>query len=53
MDEVVAQAKALAQAEGKDGDETEALTDSAADLKTHVQRMLRVHNVEYTGRKDS
>jgi hypothetical protein len=53
LDEVVAQAKALAQAEGKDGDETEQLTDSAADLKVHVQRMLRIHNVEYAGRRDS
>jgi hypothetical protein len=53
LDEVVAQAKAVAQAEGKETDETEQLTDSAADLKVHVQRMLRVHNVEYAGRRDS
>jgi hypothetical protein len=53
LDEVVAQAKALAQAEGKETDETEQLTDSAADLKVHVQRMLRIHNVEYAGRRDS
>ena len=55
MDEVVAEAKALSQAQGSDGSATEDLTDSAQDLKVHVQRMLRVQNIEYNGRsgKDS
>ena len=52
LDEVVAQSKALSQAQGKGADETEELTDSAEDLKVHVQRMLRVHNVEYSGRRE-
>jgi hypothetical protein len=53
LDEVVAQSKALSQSQGKGADEAEQLTDSAADLKVHVQRMLRVHNVDYAGRRDS
>ena len=51
-DEVVAQARAMAEARGGDEDAVEDLTDSAEDLKVHVQRMLRVHNVEYAGRRD-
>jgi hypothetical protein len=52
LDEVVAQAAALAQARGGETDSVEDLTDSAEDLKLHVQRMLRVHNVEYGGRRE-
>lgn len=50
-DEVLAQAAALAQARGTGEGEVEDLTDSAEDLKVHVQRMLRVHDVEYAGRR--
>lgn len=49
-DEVVAQATALAQSRG-DEDAVEDLTESAEDLKVHVQRMLRVHNLEYAGQR--
>ena len=50
-DEVIAQANALAEATGKDGEqEVEDLVEAADDLKVHVQRMLRVHNIEYGGR---
>ena len=52
LDEVVAQANALTEARGGDGEAVEDLVDSAEDLKVHVQRMLRVHNVEYAGRRD-
>jgi hypothetical protein len=52
LDEVMAQAKALQQAKGSDESEIESLTESADDLKLHVQRMLRVHNVEYEGRRE-
>jgi len=53
LDEVVAQANALAQARGDNNRETvEDLTESADDLKLHVQRMLRVHDVDYAGRRD-
>ena len=50
-DEVVAQANALAEASGAEAESLEDLTDSAEDLKVHVQRMLRVHNVDYVGRR--
>lgn len=51
-DEVLAQAAALAEARGEGEEVVEDLTDSAEDLKVHVQRMLRVHNLEYTGRRE-
>lgn len=49
-DEVVAQSKALAQAVGSEEELVEELVESAEDLKLHVQRMLRVHDIEYRGR---
>jgi hypothetical protein len=49
-DEIVAQAKALGQSTEKGASETEDLVDAAADLKVHVQRMLRVHDIEYRGK---
>lgn len=53
-DEVIAQAGALAEASGKDGgQEVEDLVEAADDLKVHVQRMLRVHNIEYKGRREA
>ena len=50
-DEVMAQANALAEASGSEEREIEDLVESADDLKLHVQRMLRVLNVEYKGRR--
>jgi hypothetical protein len=50
-DEVVAQAKTLAQATGSDESGVEEVIESAEDLKVHVQRMLRVHDIEYRGRQ--
>ena len=46
-DEITAGAKALAQASGANGDEFEELAESADDLRMHVRRMLRAHDVEY------
>lgn len=46
-DEVVAGAKALAQASGAEEAEFEELTEAADDLRMHVRRMLRAHDVEY------
>lgn len=51
LDEIIAQANALAQARGTGEEDVEDLTDAADDLKLHVQRMLRVHDVEYAGRR--
>ena len=51
-DEVMAQARALAAATGGDEEEVEDLVDGADDLKVHVQRMLRVHDVNYEGRRE-
>lgn len=50
-DEVMAQARALAAATGGEEEEVEDLLDGADDLKVHVQRMLRVHDVNYDGRR--
>jgi hypothetical protein len=50
-DEVAAQATALGQSTEKGAAETEELVDGAQDLKVHVQRMLRVHDIEYRGRQ--
>lgn len=51
-DEVIAQSNALAQALGSEEEVVEELVESAEDLKLHVQRMLRVHDIEYRGRGD-
>ena len=51
-DEVMAQARALAASTGGDEEEVEDLLDGAEDLKVHVQRMLRVHDVNYDGRRE-
>jgi hypothetical protein len=45
-DEVMIQAKALTEATGADEAELEELVESADDLRTHVRRMLRMHEVE-------
>ena len=45
-DEVMIQAKALVRATGSDEEEVEQLVESADDLRTHVRRMLRMHEVE-------
>jgi hypothetical protein len=45
-DEVMVQAKALTEATGADEAELEELVESADDLRTHVRRMLRMHEVE-------
>ena len=52
-DEVEAQAKALVEATGADEEEVEEIVDAAEDLKVHVQRMLRVHEVNYEGRREA
>jgi hypothetical protein len=52
-DELMAQARALAAATGGDEEEVEDLLDGADDLKVHVQRMLRVHDVNYEGRREA
>ena len=49
-DEVIAQANALAEASGGEENQVEDLLEAADDLKVHVQRMLRVHDIEYGGR---
>ena len=46
-DEVRAGAKALAEASGADAVEFEEITDAAEDLRMHIRRMLRAHDVEY------
>jgi hypothetical protein len=51
-DEVIAQANALAESTGGEEREVEDLVEAADDLKVHVQRMLRVHDVEYKGRRE-
>jgi hypothetical protein len=52
LDEVMAQANALGQARGTDDESVEDLVESSEDLKLHVQRMLRVHDIEYAGRRE-
>ena len=52
LDEVTAQANALGAARGTGEEGIEDLTESADDLKLHVQRMLRVHDVDYAGRRE-
>jgi hypothetical protein len=52
LDEVTAQAKALGEARGTGEESVEDLVDSAEDLKLHVQRMLRVHEIDYPGRRE-
>jgi ribosomal protein S15P/S13E len=51
LEEVMAQARAFAEATGSDEEEVEDLIESADDLKVHVQRMLRMHNIEYKGQR--
>ena len=46
-DEVTAGAKALAQATGADETEFEEITEAAEDLRMHIRRMLRAHDVDY------
>jgi hypothetical protein len=46
-DEVKAGAKALAQASGAEESEFDELTEAADDLRMHIRRMLRAHDVEY------
>lgn len=49
--EVIDQAKALQQACGADREEFDGVIDAAQDLRDHLQRMLRVHNVQYDGKR--
>ena len=46
-DQVVAGGKAVAQAAGVDQAEFEDVVDAAGDLRMHIRRMLRAHDVEY------
>ena len=46
-DQVVAGGKAVAQAAGVDEVEFEDVVDAAGDLRMHIRRMLRAHDVEY------
>jgi hypothetical protein len=46
-DEVSAGGKAVARAAGADEAEFEEVVDAADDLRMHIRRMLRAHDVEY------
>ena len=46
-DEVAAGGRAVARAAGADESEFEELIDAAEDLRMHIRRMLRAHDVEY------
>lgn len=46
-DEVAAGARAVAEASGSDEAEVEDLVNDAEDLRMHIRRMLRSHDIEY------
>ena len=46
-DQVTAGGKAVAQAAGADEAEFEDVVEAAEDLRMHIRRMLRAHDVEY------
>jgi hypothetical protein len=46
-DQVAAGGKAVAQAAGADPSEFEDVVEDAGDLRMHIRRMLRAHDVEY------